>query len=209
LRAVAWERAAGQVVQLVLTTAVLLAFASPVRSAARYVAPGLLVVALAVALAARARPDGRSRAARFRRAFSRDLRHALLARNRWPGIAAASAIVVAGHTATFIIAARTAGAVAPVSQLLPIALLAMMAMVLPSIGGWGPREGVTAWAFGAAGLGVQLGVETAVVYGVITFAACLPGAAVLIVAWYRRNRHPATSQLQGHAPQAPTHAVHA
>jgi uncharacterized membrane protein YbhN (UPF0104 family) len=214
LRAVAWERSAGQVVQLVLTTAVLLAFASPVRSAARYVAPGLLVAALAVALAARSRPAGRSRWARIRRTVSRDLRCALLARNRWPGIVVASAVVVAGHTATFVIAARTAGAAAPVSQLLPIALLAMMAMVLPSIGGWGPREGVAAWAFGAAGLGVQLGVETAVVYGVITFAACLPGAAVLVVAWYRRTRCPATGAAQPESPHAASQpaskrAVHA
>ena len=53
-------------------------------------------------------------------------------------------------------------------------------MVLPSVGGWGPREGVTAWAFGAAGLGVQRGVTTAVVYGVMVFVACLPGAVVLV-----------------------------
>jgi hypothetical protein len=51
--------------------------------------------------------------------------------------------------------------------LLPIAvlaMLAMLAMVLPSFR-MGPREGVTAWAFGAASLGVQQGVATAVVYG--------------------------------------------
>ena len=72
--------------------------------------------------------------------------------------------------------------------MLPIALLVMMAMVLPSIGGWGPREGVTAWVFGAAGLGAQRGVATAVVYGVMVLVACLPGAAVLVVAWLRRTR---------------------
>jgi hypothetical protein len=87
-----------------------------------------------------------------------------------------------------MIAARTAGSTAPPSQMLPIALLAMGAMVLPSVGGWGPREGVTAWAFGAAGLGVQRGVATAVVYGVMVLVACLPGAAVLMVAWFRGTR---------------------
>ncbi|HMC67725.1 MAG TPA: hypothetical protein VKJ07_01115, partial [Mycobacteriales bacterium] len=50
------------------------------------------------------------------------------------------------------------------------------------------REGVTAWAFGAAGLGVQQGVATAVVYGVMVFVASLPGAIVLVVAWFRRTR---------------------
>ncbi len=74
--------------------------------------------------------------------------------------------------------------------MLPIALLVMMAMVLPNVGGWGPREGVTAWAFGAAGLGAQRGVATAVVYGVMVLVASLPGAAVLVVAWFRRNRPP-------------------
>jgi hypothetical protein len=64
--------------------------------------------------------------------------------------------------------------------MLPLALLAMLGMVLPSIGGWGPREGVTAWAFAAAGLGASLGVTTAVVYGVMVLFATLPGAVVLV-----------------------------
>jgi len=63
-----------------------------------------------------------------------------------------------------------------------------MAMTLPSVAGWGPREGVTAWAFGAAGLGAQRGVTTAVVYGVMVLVATLPGAAVLVVAWFRQTR---------------------
>ena len=74
--------------------------------------------------------------------------------------------------------------------MLPIALLVMAAMVLPSVGGWGPREGVAAWVFGAAGLGAQRGVATAVVYGVMVLVASLPGAAVLVVAWFRRTRPP-------------------
>ena len=74
--------------------------------------------------------------------------------------------------------------------MLPLALLVMLAMVLPSVGGWGPREGVTAWAFGAAGLGAERGVATAVVYGVMVFVASLPGAAFLVVAWFRPTRPP-------------------
>ena len=74
--------------------------------------------------------------------------------------------------------------------MLPLALLVMLAMVLPSVAGWGPREGVTAWAFGAAGLGAERGVATAVVYGVMVLVASLPGAAVLVVAWFRRTRPP-------------------
>jgi uncharacterized membrane protein YbhN (UPF0104 family) len=191
LRAVAWERSAGQVVQVALTVAVLLALPSPVHSYMPLAAVAVVVAASGVVLAARARPGGgRSAWARVRSAVACDIRDALLARRAWPGIALASAVVVAGHALTFMIAARTAGTAAPPSQMLPIALLVMMAAVLPSVGGWGPREGVTAWAFAAAGLGAQRGVTTAVVYGVMVFVATLPGAAVLVVAWFRRTRLP-------------------
>ena len=171
LRAVAWERSAGQVVQVVLTVAVLLVVASPVRPAMPLVALALLAAAAAVALAAARGPAGRG--------CARDLR---LVGRAWPAIALASALVVAGHAVTFLIAARTAGATAPLSQMLPLALLVLLAAALPNVGGWGPREGVTAWAFAAAGLGASLGVATAVVYGVMVFVASLPGAAVLVAA---------------------------
>jgi hypothetical protein len=119
-----------------------------------------------------------------------DIRDGLLARSAWPRIALASALVVCGHAVTFMIAARTAGATAPPSRMLPLALLVMLVMTLPSVGGWGPREGAAAWAFGAAGLGAERGVATAVVYGVMVLVASLPGAAVLVVSWWRRNRSP-------------------
>jgi glycosyltransferase 2 family protein len=101
-------------------------------------------------------------------------------REAWPAIVLASVLVVAGHTATFLIAARSAGVTAPLSHLLPLTLLVLVAAALPNLGGWGPREGVTAWAFAAAGLGASLGVATAVAYGVMVFVASLPGAVVLL-----------------------------
>jgi glycosyltransferase 2 family protein len=190
LRAVAWERAAGQVVQGVVTVIVLVALPSPVQSSMPLVAVALVVGALALVLVTRMRPrDGRSAWARARTAAAGDIR-AVLARRAWPPIVVASAIVVAGHAVTFLIAARTAGTSATTSQMLPIALLVMLAMVAPNVGGWGPREGVTAWAFGAAGLGAQRGVAAAVLYGVMVLVASLPGAAVLIVAWFRRPGRP-------------------
>ncbi len=138
------------------------------------VALALLAAAAGVALATRA-AGAAVRRARLRRAVARDLRDGLLARRAWPAIALASALVVAGHAATFLIAARTAGATAPPSQLLPLALLVLLGAALPNIGGWGPREGVTAWAFAAAGLGASRGVATAVVYGVMVFVATPAG----------------------------------
>jgi uncharacterized membrane protein YbhN (UPF0104 family) len=188
LRAVAWERSAGQAVQLVLTVAVLLVVPSPVQGAMPLVVLALVAGAAGVALAARAPPAvGRSRWARLRGAAARDLHNGLLARRAWPAIAIASTLVVAGHAVTFVIAARTAGVTAPLSQMLPLALVVLAAAALPNVGGWGPREGVTAWAFAAASLGASRGVATAVVYGVMVFVASLPGAAVLLATRVRRT----------------------
>ncbi len=194
LRAVAWERSAGQVVQVVLTVAVLLVAPSPVRTAIPVVALALLAAVAGVVLAARVRPAvsrvggvGASRLSRLRIAAARDVRDGLLPGRAWPAIALASALVVAGHTVTFLIAARTAGATAALSLMLPLALLVMLAAALPNVGGWGAREGATAWAFAAAGLGASRGVATAVVYGVMVFVASLPGAAVLVAGWVRRD----------------------
>ena len=207
LRSVAWERFAGQVVQVLLTVVLLLALASPVHVYMPWVAIGLAVLLCAFLLLCRTRPEGaRTAWARLRRAAAADIRRGLFARTAWPGIAIASALVVAGHAATFVLAARTAGVSAPLSQLLPLALLVMAAMVLPSVGGWGPREGMTAWAFGAAGLGAQRGVATAVVYGVMVLVASLPGAAVLVMAWLRRNRPPGGTHPPPLRERAPAHA---
>lgn len=204
LRAVAWERFAGQVVQAALTVVILLALPSPVRSSMPLVMLGVALALCCAVLLIKARSDGGSAWARVRRAAVRDILDGLLARRAWLGIALASALIVTCHTITFMLAARTAGTTAPFSQLLPIAALAMLAMALPSIAGWGPREGVTAWAFGAAGLGVQHGVVTAVVYGVMVLVASLPGAIVLIVAWFRGTRLPVRNapRLRGGAAHA-------
>ena len=114
LRAVGWERFAGQVVQVVLTVAVLLVLPSPVHSSMPLVAIAVIVAVFGVLLVARARPGGgRSAWARVRSAVSGDIRDGLLARRAWLGIALASALVVCGHAVTFLIAARTAGITAP------------------------------------------------------------------------------------------------
>ncbi len=195
LRAVAWERFAGQVIQALITVAVLLALPSPVRSQVPLVAVGLAVAVACLVLVARALPGGgRSPWARIRAAAAGEVRRVLLARRAWPGIALASALVVCGHAVTFLIAARTAGLTVPATRMLPLALLVMLVMVLPSVGGWGPREGGTAWVFAAAGLGAGHGVATAVVYGVMVFVASLPGGVVLVVTWLRRVRPPERTQ---------------
>jgi uncharacterized membrane protein YbhN (UPF0104 family) len=195
LRAVVWDRAAGQAVQVVLTVVVLLALPSPVQSAMPLVTIALAAAICGVVLLMRARPAGtRSRAARIRTAVARDIHNGLLARRSWIGVALVSALVVAGHAMTFLIAARTAGVAAPASRMLPIALLVAAVTALPSLGVWGSREGAAAWLFSVAGLGARAGVTTGVVYAVMMLVATLPGAAVLVVAWFRRPRQSAPSE---------------
>jgi glycosyltransferase 2 family protein len=179
LRAVAWERTAGQVVQTVLTIVVLLLLPSPVRPYMPLVLFALAGAVVVIVVADRMR----GRRGRVTKAIVTDVRDCLLQRKSLPVIAFASVVVVVGHTTTFLVAARTTDVDAPVSKLLPLALLAMLAMVLPSVAGWGPREGATAWVFGAAGLGAGVGATTAVAFGVMVLVASLPGAFVLLADW--------------------------
>jgi uncharacterized membrane protein YbhN (UPF0104 family) len=187
LRAVWWERAAGQVVQVVLAIALLLVLPSPVRSSMPFVAVAAVTVLAALVLVGRLRGKG-SWWTRVRDTVASDVRNGVLSRKALPAVLFASVLVFVGHAATFLVAARAAGVDASLSRLVPLAVLALLAVVLPSIAGWGPREGATAWVFAAAGLGADRGAATAVAYGVLVLAASLPGAIVLAVGWLPRNR---------------------
>jgi uncharacterized membrane protein YbhN (UPF0104 family) len=184
VRAVVLERAAGQLALLGVGAAVLLTMPSPVRAETRQITPllGLAALgALAVGLALRLNGTP-SRRGRALRAALGEARQALLSRRNGPGVVVSSVVVLAGHLTMFVLAARVAGSTASLAVLTPLAVLALLAMGLPlNVGGWGPREGVTVWAFGAAGLGAGSGLGVAVVYGVLSFAASLPGAVVLVV----------------------------
>src|SRR6516164_6151387 len=80
LRAVAWERFAGQVVQVVLTVVVLLALPSPVHAYMPWVAIAIGAALFGVLVLARARPAGAGSAwARLRGAAAGDIRHGLFA----------------------------------------------------------------------------------------------------------------------------------
>jgi uncharacterized membrane protein YbhN (UPF0104 family) len=189
VKAVVWERGAGQIVQAVLMISLLLVLPSPVRSVMPFVAIAAIGLAGAVILAGRMQVGGaNSRWMRLRSAVLDDLRNGVLHRNALPAILLASTVAVLGYALMFLVAARTVGVTAPISRLLPLALLATLAMVLPSIAGWGPREGAAAWVFSAAGLGAAAGAATAVAYGVLVFVAFLPGAVVLLAGWLPRRR---------------------
>jgi uncharacterized membrane protein YbhN (UPF0104 family) len=196
VRAVVLERLAGQVVLVVVGVGVLLAQPSLLAAARGDLIPGrwatagmLAVLAAVTALAVwtvRGQRSSRTRSAL--RTCLGDARTGLLSRDTWPGVVLLSLAALAGYLALFVVAARAAGSQAAVGELLPLLLLALLVMGLPiNIGGWGPREAVTAVAFGAAGLGATQGLTAAVVYGVLSLIACLPGVGVLLL---RRSRPP-------------------
>ena len=189
LRSVAWDRAAGQVVQVALAVVVLLVIPSPVRPALAAIAGAIAAVLLVFAVVVLLMPSrGGSWPVRFAKAVRRDVRASLPSRRVGAAVFAASTVVVAGHAAVFLVAARTEGTSASLSTMLPIAMLVLLAMTVPtSVGGWGPREGVAAWAFSMAGLGAAQGVATATVYGVLSLVATLPGAVVLVRRWWLRR----------------------
>ncbi|MFD9960689.1 GTP cyclohydrolase II [Amycolatopsis sp. NPDC058986] len=190
VRAVVLERTAGQVVMIGAGLSVLLFRPSVVPAEFRDVVTicGVVVVFAAGCLLAAGFTVGRRWAAstsKWRRGLGvtlTDIRAGLLSRDSWPGVAVLSALTLAGYLAMFLVAARAAGSTAPIDELLPLLVLVLLAMGLPvNIGGWGPREGVAALAFGAAGLGAAQGLTVAVVYGVLVLVASLPGAGVLVL----------------------------
>jgi uncharacterized membrane protein YbhN (UPF0104 family) len=195
VRVVALERVTGQLAIVVLGLAVLLgARPTLLTAAAGSLRPGWfgtaeLLAALVAAAALGIWLLRAPRASRFRAAVRTgvtDVRGGVFSRGAWPALLGLSIVTLGGYLALFVVAARAAGTAAPLAELLPLLVLGLLAMVLPlNVGGWGPREGVTAVAFGAVGLGAPQGLATAVVYGVLSLVACLPGAVVLLLATAR------------------------
>lgn len=189
VRAVVVERVAGQLVLVAVGVVLLCAHPSPVvAEAGRAVTAAVAVVACALVAAVAVWARGRrvTTVGATAGATLAAARRAPRAPARWAvaGVLGASVAAVAGYLGMFLLAARAAGSAAPAGELLPLMVLALLAMALPlNVGGWGPREGVTAWAFGAAGLGAAQGLTVAVVYGLMSLAASLPGAGVLVVQW--------------------------
>lgn len=187
VRAVVLERTAGQAVIVAAGVVVLVAAPPPLAVLDALEVP-LATAALAVcavaALAAAVLAGRDGRAAKWRHdlgLFLFDARAALFARNSWPGVLALSCFALCGHLGLFLASARVAGSSAPLLALVPPLLLALLVMALPvNVGGWGPREGMCALAFGGAGLGAVQGLATAVVYGSLALLSSLPGAGVLV-----------------------------
>jgi glycosyltransferase 2 family protein len=198
LRSVLWDRVLGQWVTLAATAAVLFAVPSPVGRLGRLgwpMALGLLLTAAGVGAAARRSASGPVTGRRWSRAVAGlgvDVGAAL--RGGRAAIATGSLVVAAGHVGVFLIAASAAGAAAT----LPVAVLVLAAAAIPlNVAGWGPREGVAAWAYGAAGLGAAQGLAAATAYGVLALVATAPGALVLLADRRRPAAPPPIRPLTG------------
>jgi len=195
--AVVLERTAGQLVLALAGGPVLLAVLPPlpraVGSAALAAgALGLVARRVRAPRASGAQARARGTAARPSRWIA-DARRGLLTPGVRGRVATASALVLAGHVATFALAAAAVHASLAPAPLAGFALLALIAMTLPlSVGGWGPREAVTAWAFAAAGLSAAQGLAVALTYGLLALTASLPGALVLVADLSVRHRRSGT-----------------
>ncbi len=181
-RAVATERAAGQVVQFGLTLVILVALglAGPLAgwlTALVWVAAGVAVVVLVTLVVAVATLRGRRM---LRRELSL-LRKVFGSPRASIAIVASSVVVVAAHSATFVVACLAVGIHASPRELVALAMIALAAGSLPiNIGGWGPREAASASAFAVIGLGAGAGLAASTTFGVLTVIAVLPGALVLV-----------------------------
>lgn len=176
VRAVAVERSAGLLVLAAVGVVVLVA-----QPALRGVVSGAGVAVVgALLLAALCVPRVRSAVA--------SLLAGVRGAGRWWAVVLLSTAALAGYLGLFVVAARVAGAHAPLVELLPLLVVALAAMGLPfGVGGFGPREVAAASAFGTVGLDPAQGLAVAVVYGALTLVAVLPGLAMLLV-----RRSPAT-----------------
>lgn len=183
LRAVAWERLLGQVIQVLLTVAVLAVIPSHLRNQIPLGA-GLAVLAglgtaMVLAVVVRGRWGLGGRAGRI---IAADWRAIRAVPRALPVIAVTSAVAVVGHVVVFLLAAHSVNPDLAVTTLIPVALLVLLIGSLPlNVAGWGPREGAAAWVFGLAGLGAAQGLSVSVLYGVLALLGTLPGALVLLV----------------------------
>lgn len=191
LRAVAWERVAGQAVQVTVALAVLVVVPSPLQTAVPWIAALCAVAVAALLMTGRGvARHGPARTGRALRSAALEARGSLLQPTVLGPVLLASLLAISGYVGLFLIAARAAGVQAPASRLLPLAMVVLLAAAIPlNVAGWGPREGAAVWVFAAADVGAAAGASAATAFGVLTLVAVLPGAVVLVAG--RRRPPPA------------------
>ncbi|RBY81286.1 UPF0104 family protein [Blastococcus sp. TF02-09] len=203
LRAVAWERVAGQLVQGAVALAVLAVYPSPLQAAVPWIALlGAGAVGVLLGTGRGVARHGPARVGRALRGAALEARGCLLRPTVLAPVLLASLLAVGGYVAMFLVAARAAGVQASAQRLLPLALVVLLAAAIPvNVAGWGPREGAAVWVFASADVGAPAGGSVATAFGVLTLVAVLPGAVVLLAG--RRRPPPAVrpaDPLRGSVP---------
>jgi uncharacterized membrane protein YbhN (UPF0104 family) len=185
LRATAWDRVAGQLVQAGLVVLAGGLLPTPLRRYALVPLAALVVLGLAAWWLGRRRG---------RLAFiGRDLR--LLHRSAVAGrLVVASCASTTAYLAIFAVAVHAVGVDVRPTLVLPLALAVLVGSAIPlNVAGGGPREGVTAAVFAAAGLASADGLTVSIAFGVLSAVATVPGAVVLLVDVVVRRRPPAAT----------------
>jgi len=91
-----------------------------------------------------------------------------------------SVLSTAGHLLVFVVAAESVGVSLSGGALVSVGALVLLGAAIPlNVAGWGPREGVAAWAFTAYGSTATVGLTVSVTFGVLATVATLPGLVVL------------------------------
>ena len=172
LRATAWDRVSGQLVQAALLVAALGVLPTPLR-------PYTLLVLLALTVVA-ALGWWSLRSSGVLGAVGDDLR--VLARPPvLARVAVASCVSSAAHVAVVLVAMASVGVHASAGLRVAIALAVLVGSAVPlNVAGFGPREGVTAGVFALAGLGSAPGLTVSVVFGVLSAVATAPGVLVVL-----------------------------
>ncbi|QNI03652.1 flippase-like domain-containing protein [Halomonas sp. SH5A2] len=200
-RAVIIERVSGQVA-LGLLTLVALAL-SPLWHAALgwsvwlFIGiAGVLAVGFTTVVVGLAR-KGSLNLPRWCLAVGRDIQRGLLTAGVWPLQLLSSLTIVFSYGLVMVCAARAIGVELPVSSLLALAPVMLLAMLVPfSVAGWGVREGAAAGIWVWVGLPTAQGVAVSLAYGVVVLLASLPGLWVAI-----GRRHAALPPESGRAQQ--------
>ena len=180
LRATAWDRISGQVVQIGLTVLALALLGTPLTG----LTPAALLLITVVVV-------GGWLLMRYRRTANVWVGGDLRTLVRLPAasrITMASLGSTAGHVAMFLIAVHAVGVDASWSLQVTAALVVLVGSAIPlNVAGWGPREGVTAWVFAYAGLGAATGLTVSIEFGVLSALATAPGLLVLVADALRRR----------------------
>ena len=183
IRAVILERLSGQMVMICVALAAVMALPDDVLGAVPFGWVFLFLLSLiTVVVMTLVRRHASDNGTLFDKVL-RDTRVAVFSRDAFPVQLISSCAIVATYLAVFGVAAQAIGSDTPLSILVPLIPIVLLAMLLPiSIAGWGVREGVAAVLWAAAGLSAVEGAAISAAYGLVIFISSLPGAGVLLAA---------------------------